>query len=114
MNGSVGLSRRPPTTVSASRCRKGYSAGHFGNVSDIKTVELGTALAYQFTPFWSAGMGLSLIHGEGEVGGTFPSNKIAKHLKGDGWAWAGMSAPVLELSPASGPVSVSPIAMTST
>lgn len=45
---------------------KGYSAGHFGNVSDIKTVELGTALAYQFTPFFSAGMGLSLIRGEGK------------------------------------------------
>ncbi|MEN3756587.1 outer membrane protein transport protein [Aeromonas veronii] len=64
---------------------KGYSAGHFGNVSDIKTVELGTALAYQFTPFFSAGMGLSLIRGEGEVGGTFPhQDKIAKHLEGTG------------------------------
>ncbi|MBL0628170.1 outer membrane protein transport protein [Aeromonas jandaei] len=64
---------------------KGYSAGHFGNVSDIKTAELGGALAYQFSPLLSAGFGISLIRGEGEVGGTFPhQNKIAKHLEGTG------------------------------
>ncbi|SIQ25958.1 long-chain fatty acid transport protein [Aeromonas sp. RU39B] len=64
-----------------------YNAGHFGNVSDIKTYDLGLALAYQLTPWLSAGMGISAIRGEGEVGGTYPSgNLIAKHLEGDGWA----------------------------
>lgn len=76
-----------------------YNAGHFGNVSDIKTVDLGASLAYRINPIWSVGAGLSAIHGEGEVGGTFPSNnKIAKHLKGDGWALSWNLGTLLELS----------------
>lgn len=78
-----------------------YNAGHFGNVSDIKTVDLGASLAYRINRNWSIGAGLSAIHGEGEVGGTFPSNnKIAKHLKGDGWALGWHLGTLLELSPA--------------
>ncbi|MFM5241163.1 OmpP1/FadL family transporter [Aeromonas media] len=78
-----------------------YNAGHFGNVSDIKTVDLGASLAYRINRNWSVGAGLSAIHGEGEVGGTFPSNnKIAKHLKGDGWALGWHLGTLLELSPA--------------
>lgn len=78
-----------------------YNAGHFGNVSDIKTVDLGASLAYRINERWSLGAGLSAIHGEGEVGGTFPSNnKIAKHLKGDGWALGWNLGALLELSQA--------------
>ena len=78
-----------------------YNAGHFGNVSDIKTVDLGASLAYRINRNWSVGAGLSAIQGEGEVGGTFPSNnKIAKHLKGDGWALGWHLGTLLELSPA--------------
>ena len=76
-------------------------AGHFGNVSDIKTVDLGASLAYRINDSWSLGAGLSAIHGEGEVGGTFPSNnKIAKHLKGDGWAMGWNLGTLLTLSEA--------------
>ncbi|MGL5524094.1 MAG: outer membrane protein transport protein [Aeromonas veronii] len=76
-----------------------YSAGHFGNVSDIKTMDLGTSLAYRINEMWSIGAGLSAIQGEGEVGGTFPSrNLIAKHLQGDGWAWVWNIGTLLELS----------------
>ncbi|MBM0490361.1 transporter [Aeromonas jandaei] len=65
-----------------------YSAGHFGNVSDIKTMDLGTSLAYRINDMWSVGAGISAIKGEGEVGGIFKVGpyKIVKHLKGDGWA----------------------------
>lgn len=78
-----------------------YNAGHFGNVSDIKTVDLGASLAYRINERWSLGAGLSAIHGEGEVGGTFPSNnKIAKHLKGDGWALGWHLGALFELSQA--------------
>ncbi|EKP0308584.1 outer membrane protein transport protein [Aeromonas veronii] len=69
---------------------QGYHAGHFGNISDIRTVDLGTALAYRFSDMISIGAGLSLIQGEGEVGGTYPTtltngqSVIAKHVKGDG------------------------------
>lgn len=76
-----------------------YSAGHFGNVSDIKTMDLGTSLAYRINEMWSIGAGISAIQGEGEVGGTFPSrNLIAKHLQGDGWAWGWNVGTLLELS----------------
>lgn len=76
-----------------------YSAGHFGNVSDIKTMDLGTSLAYRINDMWSVGAGISAIKGEGEVGGTFPSrNLIAKHLQGDGWAWGWNVGALLELS----------------
>ncbi|MFB2864692.1 OmpP1/FadL family transporter [Aeromonas sp. MdU4] len=76
-----------------------YSAGHFGNVSDIKTIDLGTALAYRINEMWSVGGGISAIQGEGEVGGTFPSrNLIAKHLQGDGWTWGWNVGTLLELS----------------
>ncbi|WP_041207628.1 OmpP1/FadL family transporter [Aeromonas jandaei] len=76
-----------------------YSAGHFGNVSDIKTMDLGTSLAYRINEMWSIGVGISAIQGEGEVGGTFPSrNLIAKHLQGDGWAWGWNVGTLLELS----------------
>ena len=76
-----------------------YSAGHFGNVSDIKTMDLGTSLAYRINEMWSVGAGISAIQGEGEVGGTFPSrNLIAKHLQGDGWAWGWNVSSLLELS----------------
>ncbi|MBW3760711.1 transporter [Aeromonas jandaei] len=76
-----------------------YSAGHFGNVSDIKTMDLGTSLAYRINDMWSIGAGISAIQGEGEVGGTFPSrNLIAKHLQGDGWAWGWNVGTLLELS----------------
>lgn len=78
-----------------------YNAGHFGNVSDIKTVDLGASLAYRINERWSLGAGLSAIHGEGEVGGTFPSNnKIAKHLKGDGRALGWNLGALFELSQA--------------
>jgi long-chain fatty acid transport protein len=78
-----------------------YNAGHFGNVSDIKTVDLGVSLAYRINRIWSVGAGLSAIQGEGEVGGTFPSNnQIAKHLKGDGWAMGWNLGTLLELSQA--------------
>ncbi|HHQ4569800.1 TPA: OmpP1/FadL family transporter [Aeromonas veronii] len=65
-----------------------YSAGHFGNVSDIKTMDLGTSLAYRINEMWSIGAGISAIQGEGEVGGVFNvgPHKIVKHLEGDGWA----------------------------
>ncbi|MBL0442943.1 OmpP1/FadL family transporter [Aeromonas veronii] len=65
-----------------------YSAGHFGNVSDIKTMDLGTSLAYRINEMWSIGAGISAIQGEGEVGGVFNvgQHKIVKHLEGDGWA----------------------------
>ncbi|ALP41568.1 outer membrane protein transport protein [Aeromonas schubertii] len=69
---------------------QGYDAGHFGNVSEIKTVDLGMALAYRITDMLSFGAGLSLIKGEGEVGGTYPTtltngqSVIAKHVEGDG------------------------------
>ncbi|UYB72811.1 outer membrane protein transport protein [Aeromonas veronii] len=65
-----------------------YSAGHFGNVSDIKTMDLGTSLAYRINDMWSIGAGISAIQGEGEVGGVFNvgQHKIVKHLEGDGWA----------------------------
>ncbi|MGL6497064.1 outer membrane protein transport protein [Aeromonas veronii] len=69
---------------------QGYHAGHFGNVSDIRTVDLGSALAYRVSDMLSIGVGLSLIQGEGEVGGTYPTtltngqSVIAKHVKGDG------------------------------
>lgn len=65
-----------------------YSAGHFGNVSDIKTMDLGTSLAYRINEMWSIGAGVSAIQGEGEVGGVFNvgKHKIVKHLEGDGWA----------------------------
>ncbi|WAG08062.1 outer membrane protein transport protein [Aeromonas jandaei] len=65
-----------------------YSAGHFGNVSDIKTMDLGTSLAYRINEIWSVGAGISAIKGEGEVGGIFNAGpyKIVQHLKGDGWA----------------------------
>ncbi|MGL4776642.1 MAG: OmpP1/FadL family transporter, partial [Aeromonas veronii] len=76
-----------------------YNAGHFGNVSDIKTMDLGTSLAYRINEMWSIGAGISAIQGEGEVGGTFPSrNLIAKHLQGDGWAWGWNVGTLLELS----------------
>ena len=65
-----------------------YSAGHFGNVSDIKTMDLGTSLAYRINEMWAIGAGISAIQGEGEVGGVFNvgPHKIVKHLEGDGWA----------------------------
>ncbi|MGU5681813.1 outer membrane protein transport protein [Aeromonas allosaccharophila] len=70
-----------------------YSAGHFGNVSDIKTMDLSTSLAYRINEMWSIGAGISAIQGEGEVGGVFNvgPHKIVKHLEGDGWAlgWNG-------------------------
>nr|MCE9969809.1 OmpP1/FadL family transporter [Aeromonas salmonicida] len=76
-----------------------YNAGHFGNISDIKTLDLSASLAYRINQMWSVGGGLSAIQGEGEVGGTFPSNnKIAKHLKGDGWAMGWHLGTLLELS----------------
>lgn len=68
----------------------GYDAGHFGNISDIKTIDLGAALAYRVSDIISIGLGLSFTQGEGEVGGTYPTtltngqNVIAKHVKGDG------------------------------
>ncbi|XEI31433.1 OmpP1/FadL family transporter [Aeromonas veronii] len=71
---------------------QGYDAGHFGNVSDIRTVDVGAALAYRLNDMLSIGAGLSIIQGEGEVGGTYPTtltngqNVIAKHVKGDGSA----------------------------
>ncbi|MEV3832869.1 OmpP1/FadL family transporter [Aeromonas allosaccharophila] len=73
-----------------------YSAGHFGNVSDIKTMDLGTSLAYRINEMWSIGAGISAIQGEGEVGGVFNvgPHKIVKHLEGDGWA-LGWNAGVL-------------------
>ena len=73
-----------------------YSAGHFGNVSDIKTMDLGTSLAYRINEMWSIGAGISAIQGEGEVGGVFNvgQHKIVKHLEGDGWA-LGWNAGVL-------------------
>lgn len=69
---------------------QGYDAGHFGNISDIRTVDLGMALAYRLSDMLSVGAGLSLVQGEGEVGGTYPTtltngqSVIAKHVKGDG------------------------------
>lgn len=69
---------------------QGYDAGHFGNISDIKTIDLGMALAYRLNHMLSIGMGLSIVQGEGEVGGTYPTSLttgqsvIAKHVKGDG------------------------------
>ncbi|WP_429085682.1 OmpP1/FadL family transporter [Aeromonas allosaccharophila] len=73
-----------------------YSAGHFGNVSDIKTMDLGTSLAYRINEMWSIGAGISAIQGEGEVGGVFNvgQHKIVKHLEGEGWA-LGWNAGVL-------------------
>jgi long-chain fatty acid transport protein len=77
-----------------------YNAGHFGNVSDIRTVDLGLALAYRLNQHWSLGAGLNAIQGEGEVGGTFPANEmIAKHLKGDGWALGWNLGALYEYSP---------------
>lgn len=65
-----------------------YNAGQFGNVSDIRTLDLGLSLAYRLNRHWSFGAGVNAIQGEGEVGGTFPANDmVAKHLKGDGWAF---------------------------
>ena len=69
---------------------QGYDAGHFGNVSDIRTVDVGTALAYRLNDMVSIGAGLSIVQGEGEVGGTYPTtltngqSVIAKHVTGDG------------------------------
>ncbi|MGU5698681.1 outer membrane protein transport protein [Aeromonas allosaccharophila] len=73
-----------------------YSAGHFGNVSDIKTMDLGTSLAYRINEMWSIGAGISAIQGEGEVGGVFNvgQHKIVKHLEGEGWT-LGWNAGVL-------------------
>lgn len=67
-----------------------YSASHFGNVSNIKTVDVGTALAYQVTPLLAVGAGLSVTYGEGEVGGslTLPpqlgSHTLVSHVEGEG------------------------------
>ena len=52
-----------------------YNAGHFGNVSDIKTVDLGASLAYRINRIWSVGAGLSAIQGKGEVGGTLQQTR---------------------------------------
>lgn len=77
-----------------------YNAGHFGNVSDIRTLDLGLALAYRLNQHWSFGAGLDAIQGEGEVGGTFPANDmIAKHLQGDGWALGWNLGALYEYSP---------------
>ena len=76
-----------------------YNAGHFGNVSDIKTVDLGVLLAYRINRIWSVRAGLSAIQGKG--GWHFSSNnQIAKHLKGDGWAMGWNLGTLLELSQA--------------
>lgn len=63
-----------------------YSASHFGNVSNIKTVDVGTALAYQVTPLLAVGAGLSVTYGEGEVGGNLKlgSHTLVSHVEGEG------------------------------
>ncbi|MGL5030368.1 MAG: outer membrane protein transport protein [Aeromonas sp.] len=65
-----------------------FGGSHFGNVSDIRTVDLGASLAYRINDLWSVGAGLSAIQGEGEVGGELKlgTTKMVTHVKGDGWA----------------------------
>jgi len=65
-----------------------YNASLFGDIAEIKTVDAGLALAYQLTPCLSLGAGLSVIYGEGEVGGSLKlaNDTVVNHVQGDGTA----------------------------